>query len=147
MRRGHCRVGLKSRAVERSSAGRCWQTRAVDASDDPGLGTSLYTLENLEGFCRLHLHSPPSFCRPPTNILSIIVGLRPIIVVHRQIIVDRRPILSSSDKLLSASDINIVDRHPFSVDCRQFPKIFFAVYEIPDLRMINERLDTLRLAS
>ena len=88
--RGTLQSRAKSRAVERSSAVRCWQTRAVDASDDPGLGTSLYTLANMEGFCRLHLHSSPPFRRPPTNILSIIVGLRPIIVVHWQIIVGLR---------------------------------------------------------
>ena len=102
----------------------------------------------MEGLCRLHLHSLPPFRRPPTNILSIIiVGLRPIIVVHRQIIVDLRPILSYIDKLLSASDINIVDRRPVSADCRQCTKKILAVYEILDLRITNERFDTLRLAS
>ena len=85
---------------------------------------SLYTLENMEGFCRLHLHSPPSFRRPPTNILSIIVGLWPIIVVHRQIIVDLRPILSSTDNLLSVSDLKIVDRRPFSATADNSLKIF-----------------------
>ena len=56
-------------------------------------------------------------------------------------------LLSSTVKLLSASDINIVDRRPFSADCQQFPKNFLAVYEIPDLRITNERLDTFMLAS